>query len=26
MIDSVDLRIHEPYTNVLIDRILNDCI
>jgi hypothetical protein len=26
MIDSVDLRIHDPYTNVLIDNILNDCI
>jgi hypothetical protein len=26
MIDGVDLQIHEPYTNVLIDSILNDCI
>jgi hypothetical protein len=26
MIDSVDLRIHEPSTNVLIDSILSDCI
>jgi len=26
MIESVDLRIHDPYTNVLCDSILNDCI
>jgi len=26
IIDGVDLRIHEPYTNLLFDSILNDCI
>jgi len=26
MIESVDLRIDGPYTNVLISSILNDCI
>ena len=26
IIDSVDLRIHDPYTNVLSESILNDCI
>lgn len=26
MIDSVDRRLHESYTNALIDSILNDCI